>query len=212
MSDIFDTKFEGKALELDDGKAELGDDINLSVKDPTLRRITVGMGWDLNAFNADVLDLDVSVFLLNKEEMTRMDSDFIFYNNDEGSDGAIVHGGDSRTGAGDGDDESLTIDLQGISYDVMRIIIVLSVYKGNEKEQNLGMVRNAYVRVMNTENLHEFVRYEIDDVIEDKTETAMIVGQINREGPKWHFKPQAEFFPDGLAEIATKYGCIIGQQ
>ena len=212
MADIFDTRFKDKDIELDDNKAAVGDDVNLTAKDATLKRILIGAGWDLNAFDADALDLDISLILIDKENMTREDQEFIFYNNKEAYDGAVVHNGDSRTGAGDGDDESITVDLQGVPFDIIKFLIIISIYKGDEKEQNLDMVRNAYIRIVNAENGHELVRYDLDEVLDDKKETAMIAGSINREGPKWHFTPSDEFVEGGLGAVAARYGMIIGQQ
>ena len=99
--------------------------------------------------------------------------------------------------------------LEAVPFDVMQLMIVLSVYKGYEKEQNVSMVRNAYIRIVNEENNYEIVRYKMDPDLEDKTESAVLAATINREGPKWHFKPLAEFYPDGLPEVATKYGIIV---
>ena len=211
-SDIFDSSFDPESVQLEDNFVEQGEDINLTSKDPTLHSILVGAGWDLNAFNADALDLDLSLFLLNKDGQTRVDADFIFYNQPETLEGAIKHNGDSRTGAGDGDDESITVDLRGVPFDVMQIAIFISVYKGYEKEQNVGMVRNAYVRIVNAENTHELCRFELDEVLNDKEETGVIVGYLNREGPKWHYKADVEFVAGGLSEIAKRYGLIINQE
>ena len=212
VDDIFDTRFKEKKIELDDNRAKIGDDVNLTAKDPTIKRVLIGAGWDLNAFDADALDLDLSVIMINKDNMTNNDEDFIFYNTLDAYDGAIKHNGDSRTGAGDGDDESVTIDLEGVSFDVMKFLFVISIYKGEEKAQNLDMVRNAYIRVVNAENGHEFIRYELDKDLNDRTETAMIAASLNREGPKWHFTPVGEFVEGGLAAVAGRYGLIIAQQ
>jgi len=210
--DIFDTRFEDKDVELKDHRISVGDDINLMSKDPTLKNITVGVGWDLSAFDADAVDLDVSLVMLNKDEMTRENGDFVYYNNLEAYEGGIVHNGDSRTGAGDGDDESLSIMLEKVPFDILKILFVLSIYKGYEKEQNMGMVRNAYIRVVNSETQHEILRFELDNILKDKTESGLVVASLNREGPKWHFVPVCEFVPGGLGDIATRYGMIIGQQ
>ncbi len=210
--DIFDTRFKEKKIELDDNRAKIGDDINLTAKDPTIKRVLIGAGWDLNAFDADALDLDLSVIMINKENTTGADDDFIFYNNMDAYESAIKHNGDSRTGAGDGDDESITIDLQGVPFDVVKFLFVISIYKGEEKAQNMEMVRNAYIRVVNAENGHEFIRYELDDDLKDKTETAMIAASLNREGPKWHFTPLGEFVEGGLGAVAGRYGLVIAQQ
>ena len=210
--DFFDTANEGKEVELEDNRVGVGDDINLSEKDPSLRNVMIGAGWDLNAFNADALDLDLSLFLLDRNNMTRMDADFIFYNQKDALEGAIKHHGDSRTGAGDGDDEQISVDLQAVPFDILRVLITVTIYKGYEKEQNLDMVRNAYVRIVNDDSKTELCRYELDDILDGKNETGIVVGALNREGPKWHFKPEAEFIPGGLGELARRYGMIINQE
>lgn len=210
--DIFDTRFEDKEVEIDDGFVYVGDDINIFEKDPSIHRIMLGMGWDLNAFDGDAIDLDMSLFLLDKNDQTRVDEDFIFYNNMMALDGAVKHHGDSRTGAGDGDDECISIDLHGVPFDVIRIVVFLSIYKGIELEQNMGMVRNTYFRIMNEENQHEILRFNMHDAMEDKTETGMIVGYLDREGPKWHFKPTAEFVEAGLKSYGAEKGLVIIDQ
>ncbi|MGB0720365.1 MAG: TerD family protein [Bdellovibrionales bacterium] len=213
MSDIFDAPAAHADIDTDGNFAVLGDDINIIEKDPTLTKVVIGAGWDTNAFDSQVMDLDVSVFLLNKDGMTRTDEDFVFYNMRETPDKAVRHHGDSRSGAGDGDDETITVDLQGISFEIMQVMIVLSIYKGYEREQDMSMVRNGYIRIVNADNDMEIVRFKLaHDYLEGHTETGMMVAALNREGPKWHFKPLAEFAPDGLGEIATKYGCIIKEQ
>ncbi len=211
MSDIFDTEFEGKGVQVEDNRIAKGVDINVTAKDPTLQRVHIGCGWDLNAFESDSLDLDVSCFLLDKNGKTREDEDFIFYNNTEACDGSIKHAGDSRTGAGDGDDESITLDLHGVPFEVIRILFVISIYQANYKDQNIGMVRNAYIRLANLDTTHELLRYELKDELEDRTEAGIIVAALDREGPKWHFRTLGEPIAGGLVEAAENYGIIVGQ-
>jgi tellurium resistance protein TerD len=212
MPDILDTAYEGKEVELTDGKARVGDNINLTAKDPTLHKMLVGVGWDLNVFNAEALDLDVSLFMLDKHGKTRVDEDFVFYNQPVTLEGGVRHGGDSRTGAGDGDDEVLLVDLHSVPFDIMKIVFVLTIYRGREKQQNMGMVRNAYLRIANEKSNVELVRYEFSHDLEDKMETGMIVATLNREGPKWHFTPVAEFVNEGLKDLAPRFGLTIVQQ
>lgn len=212
MDDIFDTRFEGKEIELEDNRVEVGDDINLTAKDPAMSRVMIGLGWDFNNFEGDSVDLDVSVFLLDKNNMTRVDEDFVFYNNMQALDGAVSHDGDNRTGAGEGDDETVSINLHGIPFDVLKLMFVVSIYKGAEKDQRLGMVRRAYIRLVNPENRFEILRYELNSALEDRNETAMLVGSLNREGPKWHFTPLDEFVEGGLAQVATNYGIVVQNQ
>jgi tellurium resistance protein TerD len=210
--DILDTQFEGKAVKLSDNLVHVGDDINIMEKDPALRHILVGMGWDANAFGNEVVDIDMSIFLLGHDGQTRMNEDFIFYNQPESLDGAVVHNGDSRTGAGDGDDESVVIDLHGVPFDVSSIVFVCSVYKGAEKEQGLGLVRNSFIRLVNKASDHEILRFNLDNHFSTRVETAAIVATINREAGKWRFIPKVELHAGGLGAVAAAYGLNIISQ
>ncbi len=209
MVDIFDTSYEDAEIEVSDNKIVKGEDVNLTAKDPAMTNIVVGVGWDLNAFDVDTLDLDVSCFLLNKDGKTRFDEDFVFYNNMQDRNGAIVHNGDNRTGAGDGDDETISIDLTGIPFDVVKVVFVLSIYNGEVKGQTMSSLRNSYIRVINASNSQELLRYELSEDTQESSETAMLVASLNREGPKWHFEAVGKSIEGGLAKIATDYDIII---
>ncbi|MGH1398271.1 MAG: TerD family protein [Alphaproteobacteria bacterium] len=212
MADIFETQFEGKDIDVEGNFVSLGDDLNLIEKNPTLRRIVIGAGWDDNAFNTDALDADISLILVDKNGQTRVDEDFVFYNCPEALDGAVRHHGDNRTGAGDGDDENISVDLEGVPFDVVQLLIVLSIYKGYEKEQNLEMLRNVYVRIVNEDDGTELVRYKMDGDLKEAGQTAVLAAAVNREGPKWHFKPLCDFDAGDLSGIAEKRGLVIGAQ
>ncbi|MGH1374860.1 MAG: TerD family protein [Alphaproteobacteria bacterium] len=209
MVDIFDTSLENVEVEVSDNRITKGQDVNLSSLDPTMSNVVVSMGWDLNAFDADTLDLDLSCFLLNKDNVTRFDEDFIFYNNLQDRDESVVHNGDSRTGAGDGDDESVSINLNGIPFEATKVIFVLSIYRGEEKEQTLAGLRNSYIRILNASNSQELARYDLTPEVVGSKETGMLVASLNREGPKWHFEALGEFVEGGLAKIATNYDIIV---
>lgn len=212
MVDIFDPSYDNDVdIKVSKNLVAKGDDINITAKDPTLSNLVVGVGWTLNAFDADTLDLDISCFLLNKEGKTRVDEDFVFYNNEDGCDGAVHHNGDNLTGAGDGDDETISIDLNGVPYDVVKIMFVFSIYRGEEKDQGMGSVRNGYLRLINASNSQELLRYDINEEVDGRTETAMLIASLNREGPKWHFEAVGEFVEGGLAKVATDYDIIVHQ-
>lgn len=212
MTDILDTRFDGNDYEINKNACTLGDDINLLQKDPALRKITAAVGWDSKAFGGQDVDVDISLFLVDSNKMTRDNQDFVFYNNMTAYDGAVTHEGDNRTGAGDGDDETMQFDLRGIPFDVQHIVFVYSIYRGKEKEQNLSLVKNSYLRLDNAETGHELVRFDLDEHFAELQDTAAIVGSINREGPKWHFTPLKETFAGGLTEVATNFGMNIIRQ
>ena len=212
MVDIFDPTFgEEVDVKVSDNKLAKGDEVNLREKDPTLSKLIVGAGWKLNAFDADTLDVDISCFLLNKDGQTRVDSDFVFYNNEEACDGAVVHNGDNLTGAGEGDDETISIDLNGVPFDVVKIMFVFSIYRGEEKDQAMKSVRNGYLRLVNVANSQEILRYETNEDVQGNEGTAMLLASLNREGPKWHFEVIGECVTGGLGKIATDYGIIVHQ-
>ena len=210
MVDIFDTAFDKDSdIDVSDNIIVKGDDINLTEKDPTLSKMLIGVGWDLNAFDVDTLDLDLCCFLLNKDYKTRVDEDFVFYNNMSASDGAVVHNGDNVTGAGEGDDETISVDLNGLPFDVIKVVFVISIYRGREKEQTMSSVRNAYIRVVNNDNSQELLRYKLSEDVLEAKETAMLVASLNREGPKWHFEAVGDFPAGGIEKIATDYDIIV---
>lgn len=190
-------------------KIKRGDEVNLTHKDPTIKEIMIGVGWDLKAFDSNPLDLDASLFLLDRNEKTRIDEDFVFYNNPTGCDGAIKHTGDSRTGAGDGDDEIILIDLSSLPFDVMKVCFVLSVYDMEYMDHNFSMVKNVYFRVVNQNTDHEVFRYELDEELTGNE--GLIIGELERVGTDWIFKAVGETVKGGLGKIADSYGIIVAE-
>ena len=188
-----------------------GEELNLEKLDPTMSEIMIGAGWDLKPFDAQPIDLDVSCFLLDKDGKTRENSDFVFYNAMQGADGAIIHNGDSRTGAGDGDDETISVDLRGISFEVLRVVFVLTIYDATAREHNLDGVRGGFLRIVDMRNSHEIARYVLDDELKDKKEEGMIVAQLERSGQGWKFKALGESIEGGLSEIAKRYDIIVAE-
>lgn len=168
--------------------AKKGDFTEITEKKTNLNHITIGAGWDRTNMEEDPVDLDISLFLLNRNDKTREDEDFIFYNNTNALSGAIRHMGDNRTGAGDGDDETIHIDLNGVPFDILKIMIVLSIYDEDMKGHHLKMAKNIFVRILDTDEKEEIIRFEIPDE-ELTTATAMRVAALVREGPRWFFQP-----------------------
>lgn len=197
-----------QAFEGDINYIHRGEYVDLIEKVPILKRITIGVGWQKRLVEGETLDVDISIFLLNKAGQTREDEDFVFYNNVKACDGAVHHMGDSRSGAGDGDDESVFIDLTGLPFDIMKIMLVFSLYDPEFKGHHFGMIRKMYLRIGNRDDNTEIVRYALDD--EDKKGGNVIMaGALIREGPRWVFEAMADISNGGLAKIATDYGIIV---
>ena len=188
-------------------KIKTGEEVNLTLKDPTLNEILVGVGWDLKKFDAKPLDLDVSMFLLGTNDKTRVDEDFVFYNNMIGCDGAVKHMGDSRTGAGDGDDEVMMVTLNQLPFDVAKIAFVLSMYDMDFEGHNFSMVKNVYFRIENKNTDHELFRYELDDELTG--DEGLMIGYLERVGAEWMFQAVGETVKGGLGTVADDYGIIV---
>ncbi len=195
-------------LDIEKNLIKKGEYVDLLRKDPTLKQIYIAAGWEQRIFDEDKIDVDLSCFLLDKTEKTRVDGDFVFYNNLSACEGAVRHLGDSRTGAGDGDDESLFIDLNGVPFDVLRIMIVLSIYDEALKGDHLGKIRDVYVRLVNSDDKTEIARLAVDDN-DLHDQTGLRAFCLVREGPKWYADVTSQGAKGGLAAIAKSYGIII---
>ncbi len=186
-----------------------GEEINVTRLDPTIREITVGVGWDLKKFEGDPIDVDASVFLLDKNDKTRQDEDFVFYNNRIGRDGAVKHMGDSRTGAGDGDDEQVVIDLMALPFEVIKIAFVLSIYDMDMNANNFSMVKNVYFRLVNNETTLETFRFELDENLGNAS--GLYIGYLERIGNDWIYKAVGDSIEGGLSRVATDFGIVVMQ-
>lgn len=181
-----------------------GGNLSLSKTDPTLTRLLIGLGWDPRTTDGVEFDLDASAFLLGTHGKVRSDADFIFYNQLKSSDGSIEHTGDNRTGAGDGDDEVLKVDLSRVSADIDRCVFTVTIHDADARRQNFGQVGGAFIRVINEATGAEVVRY---DLAEDaSTETAMIFAELYRHNGEWKFRAIGQGFVGGLKAVANSYG------
>ena len=185
-----------------------GDFIDLLKLVPSLNQIMVGVGWELKNLEGDKIDVDLSCFLIDKTGQTRVDEDFIFYNQPAALVGAVKHMGDSRTGDGEGDDEEIFLDVNGIPFDVIRIALVLSIYDEKLKGWNFGMVRDLFLRLADKVEGREILRVRLNED-EFRGQTAILAGTLVREGPKWFFEVSENPVAGGLTAIAKQYGIIV---
>ena len=181
-----------------------GGNVNLSKEAPGLTKVVIGLGWDPRSSDGSAFDLDGSAFLLKTDGKVRGDSDFIFYNNLKSTDGSVVHTGDNTTGQGDGDDESLNIDLSAIPADIDRVAFCVTIHEADARRQNFGMVGKAYIRCLNAANSGELARYDLSE--DGSTETAMIFGELYRHGSDWKFRAIGQGFKGGLGPLARSFG------
>ncbi|AOJ64804.1 chemical-damaging agent resistance protein C [Burkholderia ubonensis] len=181
-----------------------GGNLSLSKEAPGLTKILVGLGWDPRATDGTEFDLDASAFLLGANGKVRGDADFIFYNQLKSPDGSVEHTGDNRTGAGDGDDEVIKVDLSRVPADVDKVAFTVTIHDADARKQNFGQVGNSFIRIVNETNGAEVVRY---DLAEDASvETAMIFAELYRHNNEWKFRAVGQGYAGGLRALANGYG------
>ena len=184
-----------------------GGKLSLSKEAPDLKKVLIGLGWDARATDGADFDLDASAFLLDANGKVRSEADFIFYNQLKSTCGSVQHTGDNRTGAGEGDDEALLVDLGKVPTDVQKITFTVTIHDADQRRQNFGQVSNAFIRLVNAETNTEVARY---DLAEDaSTETAMIFGEIYRHGSEWKFGAVGQGYAGGLAGMCRQYGINV---
>jgi len=184
------------------------DNINITEQDRAIKIMRVAAGWDIKSFaGEDNADVDLSCFLLGANGQTREDSDFVFYNNLMSGDMSVRHAGDNRDGLGEGDDEAIIVDTNSLSYEIYKIVFVVSIYMADEKDQTFSHIDNAFVRVVNEDTDAEILREDMTDNFANAT--AVEFCELERVGSEWYF--QKTYIPTtgGLKEIAEKYGCMI---
>ena len=181
-----------------------GGNVNLSKEAPGLTKVVIGLGWDPRATDGAEFDLDGSAFMLKADGKVRGDNDFIFYNNLKSSDGSVVHNGDNRTGAGEGDDETLTVDLSRVPAEIDRLSFCVTIHEAEARKQNFGMVAKAFIRCLNASGNAELARYDLSE--DSSVETAMIFGELYRAGAEWKFRAVGQGFKGGLGPLARSFG------
>jgi tellurium resistance protein TerD len=183
-----------------------GGNISLSKSAPGLKKVVIGLGWDPRATDGAEFDLDASAFLLGGNDKVRSPADFVFYSQLKSGDGSVVHTGDNRTGEGDGDDESLKIDLSAVPADVMKIPFVVTIHDATQRGQNFGQVSNAFIRIVNEETNAEIARYDLSE--DASIETAMNFGELYRHSGEWKFRAVGQGYAGGLKAMCDQYGIV----
>lgn len=169
-----------------------------------LPKFVVGLGWDANASSTGQdFDLDASVFVLGENKKLLTDSHFVFYNNLTSPDGAVEHTGDNLTGDGDGDDESIKIDLSKINPNATELCFVVTIHDAENLKQNFGQVRNSFVRVYNPDTKEEILKYELEE--DFSIETAVEFGRLYKRNGEWKFEAVGVGLKGGLQDFLNKY-------
>ncbi len=172
-----------------------------------LNAVTVGLGWDVRSTTGTDFDLDASAIGCNAEGKVASDQHFVFFNNLASPDGSIQHTGDNLTGEGEGDDEQIKVGVAAVPPEIDKIVFPVSIYDADNRQQNFGQVRNAFIRVVNDANGQELARYDLSE--DASTETAMVFGELYRAGAEWKFRAVGQGYATGLAGIARDFGVSV---
>ncbi|GCD21780.1 TerD family protein [Cellulomonas sp. H30R-01] len=181
-----------------------GGNVSLTKAAPGLTAVVVGLGWDLRTTTGDDFDLDASAIVVGADGKVLSDKHFVFFNNLTSADGSVQHLGDNLTGEGEGDDEQLKVNLAGVPAEADKIVFPVSIYDADNRRQTFGQVRNAFIRVVNQADNSELARYDLSE--DASTETAMVFGELYRNGEEWKFRAVGQGYASGLAGIARDFG------
>lgn len=182
-----------------------GGSIDLKKVDDTLDELMFGLFWDSNRFNTGGdFDCDSSVFLLGADGKCAGMQDFIFYGHLTHDSGAVIHHGDNRTGAGDGDDETIDVILSKVPADKEKLVFVVTIYEADQRGQNFGGVENSGIRLVNKKTGQEIARVDLNENF--SFETAVVFAELYRYNGSWKFKAIESGFNGGLAAACASYG------
>jgi tellurium resistance protein TerD len=181
-----------------------GGNVSLTKEAPGLSAVVVGLGWDARTTDGSAFDLDATAIACNASGTVYSPQHFIFFNNLATPDGAIQHTGDNLTGEGAGDDEQIKVNLAALPPDLDKIVFPVSIYDGDTRGQNFGQVRNAFIRIVNQAGDAEIARYDLSE--DASTETAMVFGEVYRNGNDWKFRAVGQGYSSGLTGIARDFG------
>lgn len=186
-----------------------GQKVSLTKENPGLSNVVVGLGWDVNAFDTGgSFDLDTAAFFLADNGKVTVSEDFVFYGNLKHPSGCAEHLGDNKTGAGDGDDEQIRIDLTKVPANLNKIAFTVTIYEAESRNQNFGQVNNAYIRIYNEQTGEEMLRYDLGE--DFSIETAAVFGELYRYNGEWKFNAIGSGYQGGLAALCENYGVEVG--
>ena len=187
---------------------QTGGNVNLSKEAPNLAHMLIGLGWDARSTDGQDFDLDASLFMVGADNKVPNDAFFIFYNQPKSPEGSVEHTGDNLTGSGDGDDEAIKVDLKRAPPEIQKLVVAVTIHDAEARRQNFGQVANAFIRIVNMDNNVEIARFDLSE--DYSTETAMIFGEVYRNGADWKFRAVGQGFSGGLRALALQHGVHVG--
>lgn len=184
-----------------------GENTNLSNAAPGMSKMVVGLGWNARSTAGEAFDLDASAFMLNASDKVPSDANFIFYNQDKSPEGSVKYMGDNRTGDGDGDDETIVIELDRVPGDIEKIAVCVTIHQAAERKQNFGQVSGAFIRCVDASTNQEVARFDLSE--DFSVETAVVFGTIYRNAGAWKFRAVGQGYSGGLEELCRVHGIQI---
>ena len=197
-----------------------GQKVDLTKGNAGLRRVMVGLGWDEaqqpqsrglfggifgGGGKVEDIDCDAIAFLLDSSGKIARRGDVVFFNNLRHDSGCVVHQGDNLTGAGDGDDEQIMVDLSRLPSQYDRIVVLVSIYKATDRNQHFGMIQNAFIRLVDADTNKELCIYNLSENYQGMT--AMVFGELYRHNGEWKFNAVGQPLQMwSVAQLAERYG------
>ena len=185
-----------------------GQKVSLTKGNPGLNHVVIGLGWDINQYDTGGdFDLDAAAYLLTDTGRVSRQEDFVFYGNLTHPSGAIQHMGDNTTGAGEGDDEQIKMNLSLMPDHITRIAFTATIYDAESRRQNFGQINNAFIRIYNETNGEELLRYDLGE--DFSIETAVVFGEIYKNNGEWKFNAIGSGYQGGVAALCANYGVEV---
>jgi tellurium resistance protein TerD len=178
-----------------------GGSLNLSKKEPSLKKIMIGLGWEFKT--GSQLDLDASVFMLSGNGKLSQDEYFVFYNNLRSPDGSVQHTGDNRSGVGDDDDEMILANLSLINSAINDLVFVVTIHEAEARRHNFGLLAEAYIRLVDVDTKREILRYDLDAEFAKSTDVEF--GRLHKVDGEWYFKASGIGGNAGLQSYVDRY-------
>ena len=195
-----------------------GQKVNLTKGDGSaLKHAMVGLGWDaaeapkkggflsslLGGSGGDDIDCDASAFVCRGGRLVS-NEDVVYFGNLRHKSDAIRHQGDNLTGEGEGDDEQIFVDLASLPSDCDKIIFVVNIYQAVKRKQQFGMIKNAFIRIVDADSNAELCRYSLSENYDGMT--AMVFGELYLHNGQWKFNAIGQGTKDpGLQELANRF-------
>jgi tellurium resistance protein TerD len=185
-----------------------GQKISITKGNPGLKKVIVGLGWDVNQFDTGGdFDLDTAAFLLTDTGKVSKPEDFVFFGNLKHTSGCAEHLGDNLTGMGDGDDEQIKINLSLVPENISKIAFTVTIYDAEQRRQNFGQVNGAFIRIFNEEGGEELLRYDLGE--DFSIESAAVFGELYKNNGEWKFNAIGSGYQGGLAALCANYGVDV---